>query len=96
MVARLLFDLNRNDCHWPVGTDDESSLTLLCGEPAKAGGPYCRCHVRLAFSPRPPRRSRSKRAAARYVPEREVAMAFQAPRVDRLTRNVGAVGSDGK
>jgi GcrA cell cycle regulator len=75
MVARLLFDVSRQDCRWPTGTDEVSGLMLFCGEPAKAGGPYCRCHARLAFRPRPPRRMAPKPAAAAYVSAHQLELA---------------------
>jgi hypothetical protein len=68
MVARLLFDLARQDCRWPVGTDSDTTLTLFCAEPVAPSKPYCSRHARLAFNPRPPRRRRPKRVAAAYVP----------------------------
>ncbi len=48
-------DLRRRDCRFPLGERDEPP-TLFCGEPARAGSPYCQHHHRIAYVPATKRR----------------------------------------
>lgn len=45
-----LFDLDNNDCRWPV--EGEKANTLFCGHNTHEGKVYCAYHCRMAYAPR--------------------------------------------
>jgi GcrA cell cycle regulator len=45
-----LFDLDNNDCRWPV--EGEKANTLFCGHNTHEGKVYCAYHCRTAYAPR--------------------------------------------
>jgi hypothetical protein len=46
---RVLVDLGRHDCRWPVGSAADGRH-LMCGMPQAPGRPYCECHCRAVRS----------------------------------------------
>lgn len=45
-----LFDLDNNDCRWPV--EGEKANTLFCGHNTHQDKVYCAYHCRMAYAPR--------------------------------------------
>jgi hypothetical protein len=44
-----LADLTLFSCRWPIGDPHDLATFRYCGEAAPCGGPYCKCHARLAY-----------------------------------------------
>ena len=45
-LSVMLFELNHNDCRWPVS--GEKASTLFCGHNVEPGCPYCPGHKRMS------------------------------------------------
>lgn len=45
-LFKHLFDLNHNDCRWPVS--GEKASTLFCGHPSEPNCSYCAGHKRMS------------------------------------------------
>ena len=50
--------LSEKTCRWPIG-DPGSEDFCFCGQPPKAGSPYCAGHAALAYQPASERRRRT-------------------------------------
>jgi GcrA cell cycle regulator len=46
-----LIDLERRDCRYPYGGDEEGEAITFCGHPRRRGSSYCRAHFRLTIGP---------------------------------------------
>ncbi len=46
-----LVELERNDCHYPYGGDEEGEAITFCGHPRRAGSSYCTPHFHLTRDP---------------------------------------------
>jgi GcrA cell cycle regulator len=55
----LLVDLERGDCRYPYGGDEEGEAITFCGRPRREGSSYCAPHFHLTRNPD----RRSERAA---------------------------------
>jgi len=55
----LLVDLERGDCRYPYGGDEEGEAITFCGHPRREGSSYCAPHFHLTRNPD----LRSERAA---------------------------------
>ena len=47
----LLIELERGDCHYPYGGDEENVAITFCGLPCQSGSNYCTPHFRLSRNP---------------------------------------------
>ena len=47
----LLVDLERGDCHYPYGGDEEGEAITFCGHPRRPGSSYCTPHFHLSRGP---------------------------------------------
>ena len=54
-----LVDLERGDCRYPYGGDEEGEAITFCGHPRRPGSSYCAPHFHLSCRPGTP----SERAA---------------------------------
>ena len=53
-----LVDLERGDCRYPYGGDEEGEAITFCGHPRRAGSSYCTPHFHLCHEPiMPPERA---------------------------------------
>ena len=56
-----LIDLERGDCRYPYGGDEEGEAITFCGHPRRPGSSYCTPHFHLSRNPdRPPEPSRAR------------------------------------
>jgi GcrA cell cycle regulator len=46
-----LFDLERGDCRYPYGGDEEGEVITFCGHPRRLGSSYCVAHFHLTRGP---------------------------------------------
>ena len=46
-----LFELERNDCRYPYGGDEEGEAITFCGHPQRLGTSYCVTHFHLTRGP---------------------------------------------
>jgi GcrA cell cycle regulator len=46
-----LVELERNDCRYPYGGDEEGEAITFCGQPRHSGSSYCTPHFHLAREP---------------------------------------------
>jgi GcrA cell cycle regulator len=46
-----LVDLERGDCRYPYGGDEEGEAITFCGHPRRPGSSYCTPHFHLSRSP---------------------------------------------
>jgi GcrA cell cycle regulator len=46
-----LMDLERRDCRYPYGGDEEGEAVTFCGHPRRRGSSYCSAHFRLTIGP---------------------------------------------
>ena len=46
-----LVDLERGDCHYPYGGDEEGEAITFCGHPSSPGSSYCTPHFHLSRGP---------------------------------------------
>jgi GcrA cell cycle regulator len=46
-----LMDLERGDCRYPYGGDDEGEAISFCGHPRRGGSSYCTAHFHLTRGP---------------------------------------------
>jgi GcrA cell cycle regulator len=46
-----LIDLERGDCRYPYGGDEEGEAITFCGHPRRRGSSYCAPHFHLARGP---------------------------------------------
>jgi len=52
-----LIELERGDCHYPYGGDEEGEAITFCGHPRRPGSSYCAPHFHLSRNPvAPPER----------------------------------------
>ena len=49
-----LVDLERGDCHYPYGGDEEGEAITFCGHPRRPGSSYCTPHFHLTRDPGAP------------------------------------------
>ena len=55
-----LVELERGDCRYPYGGDEEGQAITFCGHPRRAGSSYCTPHFHLSRNPVvPPERAAS-------------------------------------
>jgi GcrA cell cycle regulator len=55
-----LIELERGDCRYPYGGDEEGEAITFCGHPRRAGSRYCTPHFHLSRNPvEPPERAMS-------------------------------------
>jgi GcrA cell cycle regulator len=47
----LLIELERDDCHYPYGGDEEGEAITFCGHPRQPGSSYCSPHFQLSRNP---------------------------------------------
>jgi GcrA cell cycle regulator len=53
-----LVELERGDCRYPYGGDEEGEVITFCGHPRRAGSSYCNPHFHLSREPLvPPERA---------------------------------------
>jgi GcrA cell cycle regulator len=58
-----LIELERGDCHYPYGGDEEGEAITFCGHPRQPGSSYCAPHFQLSRDPvAPPEREASDNA----------------------------------
>jgi GcrA cell cycle regulator len=53
-----LLELERGDCRYPYGGDEEGEAITFCGHPRRAGSSYCAPHFHLTRGPAPRRNGR--------------------------------------
>ena len=46
-----LIELERGDCRYPYGGDEEGEVITFCGHPRRAGSSYCAPHFELSRTP---------------------------------------------
>jgi hypothetical protein len=46
-----LIELERGDCHYPYGGDEEGEAITFCGHPRRPGSSYCTPHFHLSRDP---------------------------------------------
>jgi GcrA cell cycle regulator len=46
-----LIELERGDCRYPDGGDEEGEAITFCGHPRRSGSSYCTPHFRLSRNP---------------------------------------------
>lgn len=46
-----LLELERDDCRYPYGGDEEGEAITFCGHPRRDGSSYCAAHFRLTSDP---------------------------------------------
>jgi GcrA cell cycle regulator len=46
-----LIELERGDCHYPYGGDEEGEAITFCGHPRQLGSSYCTPHFQLSRNP---------------------------------------------
>ena len=46
-----LIDLERGDCRYPYGGDEEGEAITFCGHPQRRGSSYCSAHFHLSRGP---------------------------------------------
>jgi GcrA cell cycle regulator len=46
-----LLDLERRDCRYPYGGDEEGEAITFCGHPRRRGSSYCSAHFHLTIGP---------------------------------------------
>jgi GcrA cell cycle regulator len=46
-----LIELERGDCHYPYGGDEEGEAITFCGHPRQPGSSYCTPHFQLSRNP---------------------------------------------
>jgi hypothetical protein len=46
-----LIELERGDCHYPYGGDEEGEAITFCGHPRQPGSSYCAPHFQLSRNP---------------------------------------------
>jgi GcrA cell cycle regulator len=46
-----LIELERGDCRYPYGGDEEGEAITFCGHPRRAGSSYCTSHFHLSREP---------------------------------------------
>lgn len=67
-----LVELERNDCRYPYGGDEEGEAITFCGHPRREGSSYCSPHFHLSRAPViPPERTVST-APLRLVERNEI------------------------
>lgn len=49
-TSKLLTDLERNECQWPVGSSDTPREQLHCADRVQQGKAYCPTHYGKAYS----------------------------------------------
>lgn len=58
-----LMELERDDCRYPYGGDEEGEAITFCGHPKRAGSSYCTAHFHLTRGPG----TASERAAGTFL-----------------------------
>jgi GcrA cell cycle regulator len=54
-----VIELERDDCRYPYGGDEENEAITFCGHPRRLGSAYCTPHFHLSRNPVPPERAMS-------------------------------------
>jgi GcrA cell cycle regulator len=67
-----LVELERNDCRYPYGGDEDGSAITFCGHPRRQGSSYCTPHFHLARDPAVPANRPVSRAPLRLVDMDEI------------------------
>jgi GcrA cell cycle regulator len=62
-----LVDLERGDCHYPYGGDEEGEAITFCGHPRRPGSSYCTPHFHLSRGPGTPSESAAPIVLLRVV-----------------------------
>lgn len=62
-----LIELERGDCRYPYGGDEEGEAITFCGHPRRAGSSYCTPHFHLSQDPIVPPERTVSAAALRVV-----------------------------
>ena len=81
-----LTELERGDCRYPYGGDEEGEAITFCGHPRRAGSSYCSPHFHLSRNPVEPHDACSFTAAGGAGME-ETAVSCVADRLKRLPRH---------
>ena len=81
-----LIELERGDCRYPYGGDEEGEAITFCGHPRRPGSSYCAPHFHLSRNPvEPPERAVSA-VSLRVVEAKNAAVTCMADRLKRLPR----------
>lgn len=67
-----LVELERNDCRYPYGGDDEGEAITFCGHPRRTGSSYCTPHFHLTRDPGVPEERSVSMAPLMLVDEEEI------------------------
>jgi GcrA cell cycle regulator len=67
-----LVELERNDCRYPYGGEEDGSGITFCGHPRRDGSSYCTPHFHLTRNPDVPADRPAGRASLRLVDAREI------------------------
>jgi GcrA cell cycle regulator len=67
-----LIELERNDCRYPYGGDDEGEVITFCGQPRRTGSSYCTPHFHLTREPAIPEERTVSMAPLRLVDADEI------------------------
>jgi GcrA cell cycle regulator len=62
-----LVELERNDCRYPYGGDEEREAVTFCGHPRRKGSSYCTPHFHLTRNPIIPTERTVRKAPLRLV-----------------------------
>ena len=83
-----LIELERGDCRYPYGGDEEGEAITFCGHPRRPGSSYCTPHFHLSRNPvEPPERAGERRLAGGWWRRHEEdAVTCVADRLKRLPR----------
>ena len=83
---RSLIELERGDCRYPYGGDEEGEAITFCGHPRRAGSSYCGPHFHLSRNP-VEAHDGCRFAAAGEGDMKEIAASCVADRLKRLPRH---------
>lgn len=77
-----LVELERNDCRYPYGGDEEGEPISFCGHPRREGSSYCTPHFHLTRNPAVPADRPVGRASLRLVDANEILNAVMETNAD--------------
>lgn len=69
---RSLAELERNECRYPYGGDEEGDPITFCGHPRRVGSSYCAPHFHLTRTPTIPSERTVSSAPLRLVDRNEI------------------------
>jgi GcrA cell cycle regulator len=81
-----LTELERGDCRYPYGGDEEGETITFCGHPRRPGSSYCSPHFHLSRNPVEPHDA-CRFTAAGEAGMKETAVSCVADRLKRLPRH---------